>query len=144
MYQSWGVIGLGLSVFAVSPFMPTQRFGMMMLMLLTAALVGNLVLLPALLMSPLGKLFGKASKVAALEAHTPVPAATPLAANAERSAESEPPAPRLDGTLRVDGKVRVDGTVRVDGADDTATIPTPHLRRETPRRESPAFQRRAG
>lgn len=59
MYQSWGVIGLGLSVFALSDFTPTQRFGMMMIAMLTAALVGNLVLLPALLASPLGALFGR-------------------------------------------------------------------------------------
>ena len=58
MYQSWGVIGIGLSVFALSPFGPTQRFGYMMLSMLTVALVGNLVLLPALLSGPLGQLFG--------------------------------------------------------------------------------------
>ena len=58
MYQSWGVIGIGLSVFALSPFGPTQRFGYMMLAMLTVALVGNLVLLPALLSGPLGQLFG--------------------------------------------------------------------------------------
>ncbi|MGD9647896.1 MAG: MMPL family transporter [Pirellulales bacterium] len=57
MYQSWGVIGLGLSIFAISPFTPTQRFGLMMLTLLTAALPGNLLLLPALLAGPLGRLF---------------------------------------------------------------------------------------
>ncbi len=57
MYQSWGVIGLGLSVFSLSPFTPTQRFGMLMLTLLTAALIGNLLLLPALLAGPLGWLF---------------------------------------------------------------------------------------
>jgi len=59
MYQSWGVIGLGLSVFALSQFTPTQRFGYMMVTLLTAALAGNLLLLPALLASPLGGLFGR-------------------------------------------------------------------------------------
>ncbi len=59
MYQSWGVIGLGLSVFALSPFTPTQRFGYMMVTLLTSALVGNLLLLPALLAGPLGGLFGR-------------------------------------------------------------------------------------
>ncbi|HUY31252.1 MAG TPA: MMPL family transporter [Pirellulales bacterium] len=59
MYQSWGVIGLGLSVFALSRFTPTQRFGYMMVTLLTSALVGNLLLLPALLASPLGGLFGR-------------------------------------------------------------------------------------
>lgn len=58
MYQSWGVIGIGLSVFSLSPFGPTQRFGHMMLAMLTVALVGNLVLLPALLSGPLGDIFG--------------------------------------------------------------------------------------
>jgi len=58
MYQSWGVIGIGLSVFALSPFGPTQRFGHMMLSMLTIALVGNLVLMPALLSGPLGAVFG--------------------------------------------------------------------------------------
>jgi predicted RND superfamily exporter protein len=57
MYQSWGVIGIGLSVFSLSPFGPTQRFGHMMLSMLTIALVGNLVLLPALLAGPLGAVF---------------------------------------------------------------------------------------
>jgi predicted RND superfamily exporter protein len=57
MYQSWGVIGLGLAVFALSPFMPTQRFGYMMIALLTASLVGNLLFLPAILASPLGNVF---------------------------------------------------------------------------------------
>jgi hypothetical protein len=57
MYQSWGVIGIGLSVFSLSPFGPTQRFGHMMLAMLTIALVGNLVFLPALLCGPLGGLF---------------------------------------------------------------------------------------
>ncbi len=58
MYQSWGVIGIGLSVFSLSPFGPTQRFGYMMLSMLTIALVGNLVFMPALLSGPLGSLFG--------------------------------------------------------------------------------------
>lgn len=57
MYQSWGVIGVGLAVFAFSPFGPTQRFGMMMLSMLTIALVANLLLLPTLLAGPLGALF---------------------------------------------------------------------------------------
>jgi predicted RND superfamily exporter protein len=57
IYQSWGVIGLGLSVFALSHFMPTQRFGWMMITLLTASTIGNLTLLPAILASPLGSIF---------------------------------------------------------------------------------------
>jgi uncharacterized protein len=57
MYQSWSVLGLGLAVFALSTFVPTQRFGAMMFLLLTAALIGNLVLLPVVLRSPLGWFF---------------------------------------------------------------------------------------
>jgi predicted RND superfamily exporter protein len=56
MYQSWGVIGLGLSMFAFSSFVPTMRFGALMVALLTAGLVGNLVFLPALLSGPLGEI----------------------------------------------------------------------------------------
>ena len=62
MYQSWGVIGIGLSVFSLSPFGPTQRFGYMMLSMLTIALVGNLVFLPALMSGPLGGLFAASVK----------------------------------------------------------------------------------
>jgi predicted RND superfamily exporter protein len=54
MVQSWGVIGIGLSVFALSTFIPTFRFGVLTIALLTAALVCNLVFLPALLAGPLG------------------------------------------------------------------------------------------
>lgn len=57
MTQTTLVGGLGLFVFALSTFTPTQRFGTLMLVLLGAALVGDLVFLPALLASPLGKLF---------------------------------------------------------------------------------------
>jgi predicted RND superfamily exporter protein len=57
MTQTTLIGGLGLSVFAFSTFTPTQRFGVMMLTLLVAALVGDLVFLPALLASPLGKYF---------------------------------------------------------------------------------------
>ena len=55
MIQSWGIIGIGLSAFALSSFVPTFRFGMLMLLLLTAGLVGNLLFLPALLAGPIGR-----------------------------------------------------------------------------------------
>lgn len=51
--------GLGLAAFALSTFTPTQRFGVLMLFLLAAALVGDLIFLPAILAGPLGKFFGK-------------------------------------------------------------------------------------
>ncbi len=53
MVQSWGVIGVGLSVFALSTFIPTFRFGVLTIALLTAALACNLIFLPALLAGPL-------------------------------------------------------------------------------------------
>jgi predicted RND superfamily exporter protein len=60
MYQSWGVIGLGLSMFALSAFTPTMRFGALMVSLLTAGLIGNLFFLPALLAGPLGEIVARA------------------------------------------------------------------------------------
>lgn len=55
MTQTTIIGGFGLSVFALSTFTPTQRFGTMMLTLLAAALFGDLILLPALLAGPLGR-----------------------------------------------------------------------------------------
>ena len=57
MTQTTVVGGLGLFVFALSTFTPTQRFGTLMLVMLIAALVGDLILLPALLAGPLGRCF---------------------------------------------------------------------------------------
>lgn len=57
MTQTTIVGGLGLFVFALSSFTPTQRFGTLMLLMLLAALVGDLIFFPALLASPLGRLF---------------------------------------------------------------------------------------
>ena len=56
MTQTTLICGLGLLVFTISGFLPTRKFALMMIALLTAALVGDLILLPALLMSPLGRL----------------------------------------------------------------------------------------
>ncbi len=57
MVQSAMIGGLGLVVFAFSSFTPTQQFGYLMITILTAALIGDAVLMPALLCSPLGKCF---------------------------------------------------------------------------------------
>lgn len=59
MTQTTLIAGLGLFAFAFSSFTPTQRFGTLMLLLLTVALIGDLVFLPALISSPWGKYFGK-------------------------------------------------------------------------------------
>jgi hypothetical protein len=49
------VLGLSLLVFALSSVVPIQRFGMTLSALLGVELIGNLILLPALLAGPLGK-----------------------------------------------------------------------------------------
>jgi predicted RND superfamily exporter protein len=64
MTQTTLIGGLGLSVFALSTFTPTQGFGIMMLCLLAMALVGDLVFLPALLAGPLGAFFEPARPAA--------------------------------------------------------------------------------
>ena len=51
------ILSFGLALFAFSDFVPTQRFAGMMIGLLLAALLGDLILLPALLLGRCGKLF---------------------------------------------------------------------------------------
>jgi hypothetical protein len=53
--QSWGIIGIGLSAFALSSFTPTFRFGLLMFLLLTAGMAANLCCLPSLLAGPIGR-----------------------------------------------------------------------------------------
>jgi predicted RND superfamily exporter protein len=62
MCQTTLIGGLGMFIFATSTFTPTQRFGVLMLTLLVAALVGDLVLGPALYAGPLGFLFKPSAK----------------------------------------------------------------------------------
>ena len=56
------VCGLGILVFTGSSFAPSRRFAWMLSLLVAAALVGDLVVLPALLASPLGRFFRPASR----------------------------------------------------------------------------------
>jgi len=57
MLQTSLICGIGMSPFIVSPFGPIAGFAGMMCALLMMALVGDLILLPALIASPLGKSF---------------------------------------------------------------------------------------
>ena len=57
MIQTSVSCGLGLLVFSLSDFVPTSRFAILITILLQLALLGDLILLPALLLSPAGKLF---------------------------------------------------------------------------------------
>lgn len=54
------ISGLGLSIFALSTFTPTQRFGWLMLTILLAGVVAELIMLPAMLAGPLGGIFDAA------------------------------------------------------------------------------------
>lgn len=51
------VCSFGLLVFSISMFTPTARFAYLMFTLLFVALLGDLVVLPAILISPLGRVF---------------------------------------------------------------------------------------
>lgn len=80
MTQTTIVGGLGLFVFALSTFTPTQRFGTLMLILLMTALVGDLIFLPALLAGPLGRVFKPREAFAAGAAGGTEPTPPPHAA----------------------------------------------------------------
>jgi len=55
--QAAMISGLGLAVFGFSNFSSTKQFGLLMLTILLAGVVAELIMLPALLASPLGKVF---------------------------------------------------------------------------------------
>ena len=55
--QAGLINGLGLAVFATSSFTPTQRFGWLMLTILVAGIVAELIMLPALMFGPIGRVF---------------------------------------------------------------------------------------
>jgi uncharacterized protein len=85
IYQSWAVIGLGLSAFALSAFMPTRRFGILMFTMLTISSIGNLVFLPALLAGPAGHWFWRLPK-RARKTHS---------SDANPPADEVPPRPKI-------------------------------------------------
>jgi uncharacterized protein len=62
--QAAVISGLGLSIFALSTFTPTQRFGVLMLVILWLGAVAELIYFPALLAGPLGMVFKPRKKAA--------------------------------------------------------------------------------
>ncbi len=64
MTQTTVIAGLGLVVFLLSDFQPVSQFGLLMAILLAAALVGDLVLLPALLATKIGEGFAPSKRAA--------------------------------------------------------------------------------
>src|SRR2546430_14928430 len=63
--QAAVISGLGLSIFALSTFTPTQRFGVLMLVILWLGAVAELIYFPALLAGPLGAGFKPREKAVA-------------------------------------------------------------------------------
>ena len=57
MLQTSLICGFGLLGFTLSPFVPISRFSWLMAYMLFGAVVGDLILLPALLAGPLGRFF---------------------------------------------------------------------------------------
>jgi predicted RND superfamily exporter protein len=68
MIQTAMICGLGLLVFAVSPFVPMARFGWLMFAMLSTAVLADLVIFSALLLTPLGRFY----EPSRLRAPTPV------------------------------------------------------------------------
>ncbi|MEQ8847359.1 MMPL family transporter [Botrimarina sp.] len=89
MTQTTLIGGLGLAVFAVSTFTPTQQFGTLMITMLGMALIGDLVMLPAILCGPLGRFFAPGSPATPEEAARRDPPASASAAPPTPS--QEPP-----------------------------------------------------
>jgi uncharacterized protein len=61
MFQTTAICVATMAIYVLSDFVPTQRFSWLMCGLLVAALLGDLVMLPALLWTRLGIVFGKES-----------------------------------------------------------------------------------
>jgi predicted RND superfamily exporter protein len=57
MTQTSLICGLGLLVYGFSDFVPIARFAWLMFAMLFAAVLADLIILPAVLLGPLGKLF---------------------------------------------------------------------------------------
>ena len=62
LFQTALVCGIGILAFLPSPFAPTRRFALMLSVLVSSALVGDLVVLPALLTTRAGRWFRPAGR----------------------------------------------------------------------------------
>ena len=105
--QAASISGLGLSVFALSTFTPTQRFGYLMLCILFAGMTAQLIMTPALLAGPLGRCFkppkSRHSDPSARGASAQVPPLPPASAASDGFAQ-----PHITGDARAarDGLMR--------------------------------------
>lgn len=113
MTQTTVIAGLGLSVFALSTFTPTQMFGTLMLALLGAALIGDLIFLPALLASPLGRIFTM----------------RPFGESGEQVAEDSEEDPDATSKSSIESPQLVRETAESSGAEPQTELPKLKIRR---------------
>ena len=57
LFQTTIICGFGMLVFGLSDFIPISRFAILICLLLIVSFIGDIIVLPALLLSPLGKVF---------------------------------------------------------------------------------------
>lgn len=73
MMQTSLICGLGLLVFVISPFVPMSRFAWLMFAMLSSALLSDLIVLPAILISPLGRFFQPVERAEPVESAACLP-----------------------------------------------------------------------
>lgn len=129
MVQTTLVAGLGLAVFAVSTFTPTQQFGYMMVIILVAALVGDLILLPALLVGPIGALF-PAGKPVSDEVREVLEVSRDDSPELRSLAADVPAA--VDEPLVLTEPILAQGPAESDQFEPAESSPKPNIRRPEP------------
>jgi hypothetical protein len=131
--QAAVISGLGLSVFAISTFTPTQRFGVLMLVILWLGAVAELIYFPALLAGPLGLVFKPRKKTTPRrtthEAHVihDEPRQPQLQIVRHDDAVSDPDLEELAVVSEADGNGHA-----VAAPHRAKTTPQLHLRQDTP------------
>ena len=120
-----------LSIFAVSTFTPTQRFGVLMLVILWLGAIAELIFFPALLAGPLGAMFKPRKKVGQATGPAPVASGPPQLVVVRDDEEAADEAAAADDEDSADGSA---------GEDDAGIATAPH----TGRSRSPRSIRRDG
>ncbi|MCA9260878.1 MAG: MMPL family transporter, partial [Planctomycetales bacterium] len=145
MLQTTLIGGLGLAVFATSTFTPTQQFGYLMITMLGAALIGDLLLLPAILVGPLGRFFQSGAPVVdrnetAFSSQSPEPRRSSPQPHLKGAPHAEPQAAAvesasgdLDSNARHESQATPAASVaRVDAGPASADATPPAIEQTAP------------
>jgi predicted RND superfamily exporter protein len=118
--QAATISGLGLSIFAISTFTPTQRFGVLMLVILWLGAVAELIFFPALLAGPLGAMFKPRKKPGQSAGPAPATAGPPQLVVVRDDEEQSELAAATGDEDSADGSA---------GEDDSGIAAAPHTGR---------------